>query len=559
MLYTYSDCIKKLNPFHLKKITEYNEIVLIPFSSNNARNVLIEKMSRAGFIEDSLDTLNSSQRNVLMVISFFSQYLPVEYIHKISEKLLDDEINLTDITAALLSKGLIYCVENLKDNRIYYLVPAEFKNPCSEMAQEQISSLVNYFEGEIAQKHVSVNSVELSILSFLIIALKKEIKLNIGNKLNKRTLNKIESLLNLSFESISENTIGEYVHDIFAYTKNAGFIKSEDQINLSLIEQWVKLADSDRKRFLYRGLVYRKKYKSVLAQFAKLLSVLPYGQLFDIKSLYLLCGLVTDVDADSVESFSKMPLDCYPVLLFYHLGIIELASNDIHCYCAWKITEKGAQFIQDDVAEQESYQHVDSIIVQPNFDLLISRTAEFELLWKIYRIADLIQCDQMLRFQITKESIYRGLSTGIDKDSIIPLFENNCKESISQNVMYSLKEWSEDYGAVYFMDIFLLRCKNKYIADQLKMHPKTKDYIKGNFSDTDLFVCKGDYEEMMEELKIQGFMPLEGIIVPDEERPVEKKVSFLSAISGKSMFDTVKPLHFELDKIKFIPEPAMVQ
>ena len=559
MLYTYSDCIKKLNPFHLKKITEYNEIVLIPFSSNNARKVLIEKMSRPGFIEDSFEKLDPAHKNVLMVISLFFQYLPVEYIHKISEKLLVGEDNLAGITASLLSMGLIYCVENFKDNKTYYLVPAEFKDPCAEMAREQISSLVDYYDGDIVQKHVAVNSVELSILSFLVIGLKKEIKLNIGNKLNKRTLNKIESLLNLSFESISEATIDEYVHDVFAYTKNAGFFKSEDQIDLSLIEQWVKLADSDRKRFLFTGLVFRRRCKSSLAQFAKLLSALPYGQLFDIKSLYLLCNLVTDVESDSVESFAKMPLDCYPVLLFYHLGIIELASNDIHCYCAWKITEYGAGLIENDVAEQENYQHVDNIIIQPNFDVLISRTADFELLWKIYRIADLVQCDQMLRFQITKESIYRGLSTGIDKDSIIPLFEKNCTESISQNVMYSLKEWCDDYGAVYFMDIFLLRCKNKYIADQLKIHPKTKDYIKGKFSDTDLFVCKDDYEVLMEELRIQGFMPLENIIVPDEERPVVKKVSFLSAISGKAMFDIVKPLHFELDKIKFIPEPSMVQ
>ncbi|MCD6459679.1 helicase-associated domain-containing protein, partial [bacterium] len=555
---TLSDCIKKLNPFHLKKISEYNEIVLIPFSSNTARSVLIEKMSRPGFIGKSIDSLNDDRKNLLMIIYIFSQYVPVETIYSICIKLFANTDNLQRDTASMLSMGLFYCVENLKDAGIYYFIPDEFKSPFKQLAEERINSLVKRYDGEPAQAHISVNSVELSILSFLVIALKKEIKVNIGNKLNKRTLNKIESLLNLSFDNISEGTIDNYIHDIFDYTRNVGFIKYENELDLPLIEQWVKLPDADRKQLLFSGLIFKNKYKSPVAQFARLLSFLPDSRLFDINSLFVLCSLVSDVNLDCVSSFSKMPLDCYPVLLFYHLGIIELASNDIHCYCAWKITVKGARFLKENVVENENHGQADNIILQPNFELLISRTADFELLWKFYRIADLLQCDQMLRFQINKESIYRGLSTGIDKNSIIPLFEDNAKDKISQNVIYSLKEWCENYGSVYFMDIFLLRCKNKYIADQIKLHPKIRDYIKGNFSDTDLFVCKEDYEILMEELKIQGFMPLEDVVVPEEEAPVKQKVSFFTRISGKSILDRVKPLQFDLDKIKFIPEPSMV-
>lgn len=549
---TLIQCLHKLSPLHLKKIAEFYNIVLIPFSSQTARKAILEKFASPDFFGKIMESYSDNHKKALMIIYFYSSSLTAEAINSLIHKTIDEDYLL--IMDDLFKAGFVFYIENQEDGRNYYIIPEE---PIQTVRKYSLASLSTFYtehKGETGRIHKPNKSVFLSLMAIIITCINHEIKTNLDKSLNKRLINKIHPIAGLEIELIKYEIIEKYINDLFMFLKTNELIYPMDfdyGVNINRFSHWLNLCEKEKLISLY-NFAREHNSDSNFNQFICILAHIPENIFFDISSLANLYRIFFDVNETQFKNFSKEPRNFYYILILYLLGIIEFSSIDVHHYCAWRITDFGSNLIRGKIPLDIESVPENKIIVQPNFELIISRNADLQLLWKIYRFADIFQCDHMLRFNISRQSIYRGLSNNLKADEVTSILEKYAGETMSQNVLYSLKEWCNDFGAVYFIDVFLLRCKNQNLADQIKLNPKTRDFIKGNFSQTDLLVERTDFEPLMEILKSQGLMPLKDIVT-FKNMENKNELSNMDIQSKIKKMET-QTLLLNLEKIRFLPE-----
>ena len=516
---TLHDCIRKLNPLQLRTITERYGIVLIPFSSRNAREALLSTLLPEK-VADMCEQYTSLQKTALMAMVLLADYAPAQVINGVINNISENAEQAQETLRFLLETGLVYLVHVPSSGITRYTVPDELNKEVISFANAHFLKKIKQYENPVSQEFHEHMSFELSVLAMLIDTIKNDIRLNIDNTLGKRIVNRLTPYLGLPPDAVDEKAIDKYANVIFGYLIDTALISKEHHVQLRAVEQWLDMPAGKRREIFFDYLLYGKKTPPNFQYFTYALSHIPGDTMIGIDILFRIVQLFFGEKSTSIDQFRMHPFSCFPVLLLYLSGIISFASEDIHHFSAWRITSFGKTLLEGGSQPDIVHQTDNHIIIQPNFEFMISRNADIKLLWLVYRFADLVQCEQLLRFHISRESIYRGMASGVIKDQITAVLEKNAKGSVSQNVIYSIQEWCDEYGAVYFMDVFLMRCKTKNIAEHLQIHPRTKDYIKGSMSDTDLIVRKCDAQELIDILKSLDFMPLEQIIKP-EEKPLE--------------------------------------
>lgn len=516
----HTECIEKLNPMHLKKISEHYDLVLIPFSSQTARKRVTEIFEKPNFIDECLENLSPHHKSVLTLIDFFAKDTTSDSINIIIKKLFGKEKDHLPIINDLLTTGMVFHVKNKLTNETYYLIPNEISKQIKQHCSDSLKSLYKKCPHESFKIHRADNCLFLSVLTILTTGAKQELKLNINCLLNRRTITKIKPFIGIEKDSVNYSTLEMFINELFQCLIFFNMITikndTESAIKNDNIEQWLCLSFQDKIASLYNFIFHENNKDSDLSRFAKYLRLLPNDKFMDISQLKDLYQSFFNIAPEKMASFEKKPFHHYPIFILYLFGIIEFGSEDIHQFCSWKITEHGHNLISGQHVEHTLYAEDNELVIQPNFELIISRHANLGLLWKIHKFADVLQCEYRIRFTISHNSVYRGLSNGITEEEIGSIL--NAKNNISQNVIYSLKEWCKDYGAVYFADVFVLRCKDKHLADQIRLHPKIKDYVKGSFSKTDLVVDRSNFDELIEILKTINLMPLKKIITFDTEK-----------------------------------------
>ncbi len=88
------------------------------------------------------------------------------------------------------------------------------------------------------------------------------------------------------------------------------------------------------------------------------------------------------------------------------------------------------------------------LILQPNFEIIALPETPEDVLFLLTRISEMKTADKVHIFMLTKRSFLTAIDSGMDADMIIELLKSNAKVEIPQNVLYSMKEWSESYGKV---------------------------------------------------------------------------------------------------------------
>ena len=134
--------------------------------------------------------------------------------------------------------------------------------------------------------------------------------------------------------------------------------------------------------------------------------------------------------------------------IFSHLRLLGLLEEGEHRDTADKARQvfllKPAFFgIQGGTDER-----VKSVIVQPNFEIIALPETPEDVLFLLSRISELKTADKAHVFMLTKKTFLTAMDNGMDAEKIIALLKTNAKTEIPQNVLYSLKEWSESYGNV---------------------------------------------------------------------------------------------------------------
>lgn len=153
----------------------------------------------------------------------------------------------------------------------------------------------------------------------------------------------------------------------------------------------------------------------------------------------------------------------------------------------------------------------DSFFLQGTFEMLVPANIEPSILWRIEHIADLVKPDQMLIYRITRQSIYRALSTGMSSQSILGFLGRHSKNDIPQNVSYSIEEWSKGYGRVEFVDALVLQCDTEDLANEIRASKRMQPFVIGQISPRHLIIDRTKHVEALEALQGDGYMPKPGV------------------------------------------------
>lgn len=187
---------------------------------------------------------------------------------------------------------------------------------------------------------------------------------------------------------------------------------------------------------------------------------------------------------------------------------------------AFRITAAGRAVFTGDVPVHEDSET--TLLLQPNFELLVPRNIDPAILWELESLADLIKPDQIMVYAISRDSVYRALCNGWTGDDIIGFLSGYSRSGVPQNVLCDLREWSDAYGRVRFQEVCLLSCDNPALAEAIRASRRTGPYILGAISPVALLIDKNQYDDILRALIADGHLPRPGIstmIVTDPDRP----------------------------------------
>lgn len=152
----------------------------------------------------------------------------------------------------------------------------------------------------------------------------------------------------------------------------------------------------------------------------------------------------------------------------------------------------------------------DTAYVQPNFEILLPRTASWKVRWQLGQFAVLEQQDQMLKYRLDKTYLLKALKRGLPSDEVLSILTKLSTYPLPENLILTVRQWLESYGQVTFMRLCLLECATPEQAAAIVSARKYKDYVFGLYSPTAVIVREP--EKLRKLLEKQGIYPLNGIL-----------------------------------------------
>ena len=110
----------------------------------------------------------------------------------------------------------------------------------------------------------------------------------------------------------------------------------------------------------------------------------------------------------------------------------------------------------------ENNKELDHFILQPNFDIHVSKYINFHDGLMLAFAANIKKYSDIIFFTLSKESFLRALKMGYEGKDIIDFFDRLAGYPVSQNVKFSMESWEKEYKSIEFHKGIVL------IADEKK-------------------------------------------------------------------------------------------
>jgi hypothetical protein len=140
------------------------------------------------------------------------------------------------------------------------------------------------------------------------------------------------------------------------------------------------------------------------------------------------------------------------------------------------------------------------VFVNPDFEILMYPGAPEELSWKASLFADRVGSDHVKRYRLGRESVTRGIVAGLTGQEIVSFLEENAHGSPPPNVLYTVRQWTEDVEVVRQQKVLLLRAHSSGGADRLSRILDGRDVPHERLNETTVMVRGGKNERMVKDL-----------------------------------------------------------
>src|SRR5262249_37885910 len=131
------------------------------------------------------------------------------------------------------------------------------------------------------------------------------------------------------------------------------------------------------------------------------------------------------------------------------LGIVRLGIQE-EKIIAFQVTELGAAALGwTDASAWAPAAPARALGVQPNVEIVaMLESAGFGLLAELDRFAERVKLDKAALYRLTRDSVCRGLQSGLTRDQIEETLRARSGMPLPQNVEFTLREWEELFNRI---------------------------------------------------------------------------------------------------------------
>ena len=178
------------------------------------------------------------------------------------------------------------------------------------------------------------------------------------------------------------------------------------------------------------------------------------------------------------------------------LGLIDLGYREDK-FAALRLSPLGGQLFGITLPPGEAGR----LVVNPDFEILLfPGEREPELVLTLSQFADRKVSDRVKRYQVTAESVKRGVIAGMEVAGMIGFLEANSSSPLPSNVKYTVKEWAEGVEPIQRQRVLLLRARSKKGADRLAAILEANEVPFERFGDSAIVVTGVRGERALREL-----------------------------------------------------------
>jgi Helicase conserved C-terminal domain len=124
--------------------------------------------------------------------------------------------------------------------------------------------------------------------------------------------------------------------------------------------------------------------------------------------------------------------------VLHWLGVVDIGAAGAGG-TSIRVTADGARLLRDQPLPATA--SVPHVVVQPNFQIFAFEPTDESVLFTLDQLADRVRAEQVVEYQLSRDSVYRAQRAGLDVAAIVAFLERVSTVSLPQNVRRSLEEW----------------------------------------------------------------------------------------------------------------------
>jgi len=465
-----------------------------------ARIKLINAIDNAfldgALVRKILGRLTDDQRSILAFVAFsFDDGASEHRLIAKAEKLLGFPARKTlDIIGDLIPLALVGGIPG-DDNR--YFTPGGI----GELVRRELLKGALVPSGRV-KKHDSFllpNLIE-DIVAFLAHAYKDRVPVTLVGSVRKVTMGKIfEGSLTTGNATISltpdrRNSL------VVDYLRARGLVTfSHREVTVtSLLGGWLGLPMTERIGDVAAFVLeWRLRDRELIVPFVNILREMPTGKPVCADEF----GKILHTYTLAPGGHRRIhPAVNFTLSVFHHLGLIGYNGD------RFVMTESARRFLSGERIPIESNTGT-FFTVQPNFEIIVGPEFQPRTRFLLELMSSRVNRDMVMTYRITHQGIARARERGMSTESILTFFRDHSRNTVPQNVTFSIRQWAEAYGSIYFERAVLMRFRTPGVLDLVVHSPATAPFVVERLSDTALIVHEASIPSLTAELRRMGQQP----------------------------------------------------
>jgi len=262
--------------------------------------------------------------------------------------------------------------------------------------------------------------------------------------------------------------------------------QSEIVLHDAYLRLWLSLDARRRNEILFEW--WRSHYAQLTPQEARSLVLLdscPAGEWIPLASL----------SPTEPEQIKKM------LTLLCYLGWVELGLSETD-----QPLVRLAGFHPKTANEDKRA----AFYVQPTFEVLLSPYTPLDRWWPVMLMGELRRVDQVITYELTRNSIEQALELGYSEPWILDFFAQEIGQ-LPDNVKMAVQQWCRNYGAAAFYEGVFMVFRDPNDAETFKVDHETARYVYAQISNSVYWIDKEGVKLLEQKLTQMGLAPRRGI------------------------------------------------